>query len=59
LALNFNIREVSEICNGELTNATQSAIEIQTISFDSRKIVEPNHCLFFALVTERNNGHKF
>ena len=59
MALNFNIREVSEICNGELTNATQSAIEIQTISFDSRKIVEPNHCLFFALVTERNNGHKF
>ena len=36
-----------------------AAIEIQTLSFDSRKIVEANACLFFALKTDRNNGHKF
>lgn len=57
--MNFNIQEVAEICNGEIINATTSDVEIQTLSFDSRKTVEPEHCLFFALVTERNNGHAY
>mgnify|MGYP001563129228 FL=1 len=59
MALNFNIQEIAEICDGRLTTAAQDDIEIQSISFDSRKIVDARHCLFFALVTERNNGHKY
>ena len=57
--MNFDIQEVAEICNGKQTHTAQSNFEIQSISFDSRKIVEPKHCLFFALVTERNNGHTY
>lgn len=54
----YTVNEVAEIVSGKLF-ANHDQIKISDLVTDSRKINSPATSLFFALVTKRNNGHKY
>ncbi len=54
----YTINEVAGIVSGALTiNSIHT--QISDIATDSRKLNSPHTSLFFALVTNRNDGHKY
>jgi alanine racemase len=53
----YNSGKISEILNGKLIG--NPAIEIKHILSDSRSITFYPESVFFALVSSRNNGHKY
>ena len=56
----LSINQVCQILEGELHTANaDSALLISSISIDSRTIFDPEANLFFAIQTERNDGHRY
>jgi alanine racemase len=55
----INGPELSKICSAKLISKDPKGIEVQDILIDSRRLISPDMCLFFALVTKRNDGHKY
>jgi len=51
--------EIATIIKADLVSPDLEAISIQDILIDSRRLISPEHCLFFGLSTKRNNGHKY
>jgi Alr-MurF fusion protein len=55
--MDYNIRQLVKILDA--TPSGSSDMQIQHLEFDSRKIIDPSHCLFVALISHRNNGHTY
>ena len=55
----YSVLRIAEIINGELCTPCNNDQEITQLLIDSRKLVSPENSLFFALVGDRNDGHKF
>ncbi|MFZ4399868.1 MAG: bifunctional UDP-N-acetylmuramoyl-tripeptide:D-alanyl-D-alanine ligase/alanine racemase [Bacteroidales bacterium] len=55
----FLFTEIGKICKGELIGNLDSSQIIKDILTDSRKITSIDNCLFFALLSKRNDGHKY
>mgnify|MGYP000860862975 CR=1 FL=1 len=55
----YTVSQISAAVNGKLHTANEIDSRIYTISIDSRTVFDPEATLFFALKTERNNGHKY
>jgi alanine racemase len=56
----LSINQICQILEGELYSAkTDSELLISSISIDSRTIFDPEASLFFAIHTERNDGHRY
>lgn len=55
----YNGRDVARVCHADLLSPDPGAVEVQDILIDSRRLITPDRCLFFALVTRRNNGHRY
>lgn len=55
----YSIHTVATILKAEAVQAATAAVAIEQLCIDSRRIVHPAHTLFFALKTERRNGHLF
>jgi len=54
----LSINQIDQILGSKLMAASGiSELEITTIAIDSRTIFDPGSSLFFALKTERNDGH--
>ena len=53
----YKIGAISQIVNGNLEG--NSNFEIQSISIDSRSLYLPEETLFFALLGDRHDGHKY
>ncbi len=51
--------EISGIIQAELISDTPEQIRVKDILIDSRRLISAENCLFFALETARNNGHKY
>nr|MBD3620938.1 bifunctional UDP-N-acetylmuramoyl-tripeptide:D-alanyl-D-alanine ligase/alanine racemase [Sunxiuqinia sp.] len=56
----ISIHRITTAIEGDL-NQEPAAVDrlISSLSIDSRTLVDPEACLFFALVGERHNGHQF
>lgn len=54
----YTIYQIAEIVSGELFVQTNDTV-INELLTDSRKVNVPLTSLFFAIVTNRNNGHKY
>ncbi len=54
----YDIAAISNIIDGQIIG-TQPTSEITNIFVDSRKIVEPEGTLFFALVGDQHDGHQY
>jgi Alr-MurF fusion protein len=57
--MEYPVSEIIKIVNGK--HARQPFFEriIRDILIDSRKLISPEQCLFFALASKRNDGHKY
>lgn len=51
--------EILSILNAELMSPNPDAIEVKDVLIDSRRLITPDNCMFFALVSARNDGHKY
>jgi Alr-MurF fusion protein len=54
----YNINKIAEIVSGNVSIGS-AQIFITDLVTDSRKLNSPSSSLFFALVTHRNDGHKY
>ncbi len=55
----YSGQEIVGICDAKLYSNNPDAIRVQDILIDSRRLISPENCLFFALVTKRNDGHRY
>lgn len=55
----YSISEIAKIVKGELVCSSAGDITIKHLLIDSRRLISPDNSLFFAIVTKRNNGHKY
>ncbi len=59
MAVQFNISSLNAACKGKLWKEGNSETQISKLLIDSRKLMDPATTVFFALVTSRNNAHKY
>ena len=55
----YSIQELSTISGGTLTLKAPDTIDIRNLLTDSRRFLDAEHSLFFAIKGERHDGHKF
>ncbi len=58
-SVKYSIGEVVEYTGGELVSESSQWNVISDILIDSRRVVTPEDSIFFALVSKKNNGHKY
>ena len=54
----YAISQVAKIVNGQLTGSVAER-QICDLLIDSRQLIAPDQALFFAIVSNRNDGHKY
>lgn len=54
-----SIAEIARIMKGKFIQSFDESMLINDLLTDSRRLVSPEGCLFFALQSKRNDGHKF
>ncbi|MBR4391574.1 MAG: bifunctional UDP-N-acetylmuramoyl-tripeptide:D-alanyl-D-alanine ligase/alanine racemase [Bacteroidales bacterium] len=54
----YGIKQISEIVNGQLFGSNEDRM-IQNLLIDSRRLDAAGQTLFFALASQRNDGHKY
>ncbi|MBI2258524.1 MAG: alanine racemase [Flavobacteriia bacterium] len=61
MKLNYSINDIAQIVQGEIISNKSCVISspIETVSYDSRKIIYPSNTLFFALIGDFRDGHQF
>lgn len=55
----YNVAEIAEIIKADFHSSADGAAVITSLLTDSRNLAMVEGCLFFALVTSRNDGHKY
>lgn len=55
----YTVSSIASIINGHLISGFNKDYIIKELAFDSRKIQHQTHVLFFALVSSKNDGHKY
>lgn len=55
----YTLSRIRAITGGAIHSARTDDPVIGELLIDSRRLVDPAGCLFIALVTQRNDGHKF
>ena len=55
--MNYTIEKIASIIEGNIANINN--IFIKELLFDSRLLVSPENTLFFAIRSQRNDGHKY
>ena len=53
------VSEIASICHGTVHPIGSGDPVIRDLLIDSRRLIHPEHCLFIALVSDRNDGHKY
>ncbi len=55
----YSIQQIASITNATFLNKTIQEGEINNVLFDSRQLVQAKGALFFAILTEKNDGHRY
>ena len=55
----FKVSEIAEITKGEIIRKGNGNPDITDILVDSRRLISPEHCAFFALQGRNNSGHDY
>ena len=55
----YTVSEIASICQGEIHPAGRHEGLVLDLLIDSRSLIHPDHCLFIALVSDRNDGHNY
>ena len=59
MAVSYTIQQIAGYTGGILHEKTEHQNEIRFLLTDSRRLVFPQSAVFFALVTSKNDGHKY
>ncbi len=57
--MNYSIEDIARIINGKLISNADHTMPVKNLLIDSRNLVSPENSIFIALVTKRNDGHKY
>jgi Alr-MurF fusion protein len=57
--MEYSVSEIITIVNGKPHHHPSQERMIRDILIDSRKLIASEHCLFFALSSKKNDGHKY
>ena len=57
--MQYFINDIADIVSGTLISSTTSAVAIEHLLIDSRKVVYPETSIFIAITGHRNNGHHY
>jgi alanine racemase len=57
--VSYSLPEIAFHTHGTLYSAREESVTIREILIDSRRLIHPEATLFIALVTERNDGHRY
>jgi len=55
----YSIEQILKFTGGKLIASNPQEQNISDILIDSRRLINPEHCVFIALVTRKNDGHKY
>jgi len=55
----YTFREIANIIDGEVISLDYTDQDITDILIDSRRLITANSCLFIALVSKKNDGHRY
>ena len=55
----YTVSQIASICHGELLSENRDGRIVHDLLIDSRSLIHPEHCLFVALVSDRNDGHNY
>jgi len=58
-SMEYRVSEIVKIINGASSSPLASERIIRDILIDSRKLISAEQCLFFAITSKRNDGHKY
>jgi alanine racemase len=58
-AIVYTIQEVAKVVKGSFLQIVDETSSISDLLTDSRRLITPEGCLFFALMSKRNDGHKY
>lgn len=56
---NYSIDNFTSIIQAKLMRGTSRQTAIKDILIDSRRLISTSYCVFFALKSKRNDGHKY
>ncbi|HEY9114559.1 MAG TPA: bifunctional UDP-N-acetylmuramoyl-tripeptide:D-alanyl-D-alanine ligase/alanine racemase [Bacteroidales bacterium] len=51
--------EISKILGAKIISAPAAEVIVKDILIDSRRLISADNCMFFALATKSNDGHKY
>ncbi|MCK9219247.1 MAG: bifunctional UDP-N-acetylmuramoyl-tripeptide:D-alanyl-D-alanine ligase/alanine racemase [Bacteroidales bacterium] len=57
--LAYTVSKIASICGGVVHHSIAGDPVIHDLLIDSRCLIHPENCLFIALVSDRNDGHKY
>ncbi|MBO4402938.1 MAG: bifunctional UDP-N-acetylmuramoyl-tripeptide:D-alanyl-D-alanine ligase/alanine racemase, partial [Bacteroidales bacterium] len=55
----YTITDICSLVGGRLIQAVETETQIRELAFDSRRVQQDENTLFFALVTAKNDGHRY
>ncbi|PLX12856.1 MAG: bifunctional UDP-N-acetylmuramoyl-tripeptide:D-alanyl-D-alanine ligase/alanine racemase [Marinilabiliales bacterium] len=56
----YTVGQIGEILKAKIISSVPyESLKIKDILIDSRRLINPDQCLFFALQSKRNDGHKY
>ncbi|HNW75771.1 MAG TPA: bifunctional UDP-N-acetylmuramoyl-tripeptide:D-alanyl-D-alanine ligase/alanine racemase [Bacteroidales bacterium] len=55
----YTLNRICEITGGHILSSRTDDPYVRDLLIDSRRLVDPAGCLFVALVTQRNDGHRY
>ena len=58
-SIEYHIEEIASILKGEIIQKKAKLSIIKDILIDSRRLISPEQCIFFALVGKRHDGHSY
>ncbi|MDR0729607.1 MAG: bifunctional UDP-N-acetylmuramoyl-tripeptide:D-alanyl-D-alanine ligase/alanine racemase [Prevotellaceae bacterium] len=59
MPIKFTIKEASDYMGAQLVSGTAGGASVRTLLTDSRSLAQAEGCLFFALTSARNDGHRY
>jgi alanine racemase len=57
--MDYRVEEIIRIVKGSVAGSLVNDCQISEVLTDSRKLADPQHTVFFALTSRRNDGHKY
>lgn len=59
LTLNYTLNQINDLVSGDFTHQASDLEIINDVLIDSRRLANPDNCLFIALRSKRNDGHNY